>query len=223
MSMSRVRNLLAAIGALALLLVMLSLLVAAGFLRSLDLEVSNALAGDWVPALQLPLQAIALLGGMEATSLVALAIFLILWRRGYRVGAFSVGAFFGAVLIEVAYKKFFVHPGPPLALHHPDGPSLSDLAEGSLHLQASFPSGHMLRTVIVYGLLAFIVSRLAAPGVARRLAIPAAVLLIILMAFDRVYLEVHWASDVLGGLVLGCLALAVAVTWLELRGGTAIE
>ena len=220
---ARVQRLLAVIGALSFVFVLLSLAVAAGALRPLDVGVSRTLAADWIPALHVLLQGVALLGGIEATSLVALGIFLFLWRRGYRLGALSVGAFFGAVVIELAYKKLLRHPGPPLAISHPDGPSLSDLADSSLQLQASFPSGHMTRTVIVYGLLAFIVHRLAPAGFWRRVAVPAAIALIVLMAFDRVYLEVHWASDVVGGLVLGCLGLAVAITWLEFRGGTAIE
>ena len=220
---ARVQRLLAVLGVLSFLFVVLSFSVAAGALRPFDVGVSKTLAAGWIPALQILFQGVALLGGIEATSLVALGIFLFLWRSGYRLGAFSVGAFFGAVVIELAFKKLLRHPGPPVAISHPDGPSLSDLADSSLQLQASFPSGHMTRTVIVYGLLAFIVHRLTPAGLGRRAAVPAVIALIVLMAFDRVYLEVHWASDVVGGLVLGCLGLAVAITWLEFRGGTAIE
>ena len=73
----------------------------------------------------------------------------------------------------------------------------------------------MLRAVLVYGLLAFVVHRLAPPGPVRRLAIPAAVVVIAAEAFDRMYLGVHWQSDVLGGLLLGGLALAAAIAWLD--------
>jgi len=217
------RRMLAVVGALALGFVALSLLVASGSLRALDLGVAGALAAEWIPNLLPLFRGIALLGGIEATGLVVVGIFLFLWLGGHRRGSLAVGAFFGAIVVELAFKKFFVHPGPPPSLSHPDGPSLSDLADSSLQLQASFPSGHMTRTVLVYGLLAFVVGRLAPERPLSRLALPAAILLTVLMAFDRVYLEVHWASDVLGGLVLGGLGLAVAVTWLELKGGTAIE
>jgi undecaprenyl-diphosphatase len=35
------------------------------------------------------------------------------------------------------------------------------------------------------------------------------------MSFDRLYLAVHWESDVVGGLLMGGLALAAAVAWLD--------
>ena len=79
----------------------------------------------------------------------------------------------------------------------------------------SFPSGHMVRTVVVYGLLAFVFRRLAPSPVARGLAIPVAIVVIVLMAFDRLYLDVHWESDVVGGLLLGAIALLAATVWLD--------
>jgi membrane-associated phospholipid phosphatase len=36
-----------------------------------------------------------------------------------------------------------------------------------------------------------------------------------LEAFDRLYLEVHWESDVIGGLLLGATFLAAAISWIE--------
>jgi membrane-associated phospholipid phosphatase len=39
--------------------------------------------------------------------------------------------------------------------------------------------------------------------------------LVLLEAFDRLYLEVHWESDVIGGLLLGATFLAASISWLE--------
>ncbi|TMC87183.1 MAG: phosphatase PAP2 family protein [Chloroflexi bacterium] len=95
-----------------------------------------------------------------------------------------------------------------------DGPSISDYL-GSAVAHNSFPSGHMLRTVIVYGLIAFVVRRLAPDQWQRSLAIPVATVIIVAMAFDRVYLDLHWESDVVGGLLLGAIALVSATVWLD--------
>ena len=79
----------------------------------------------------------------------------------------------------------------------------------------SFPSGHLVRAVVAYGLIAFVVRRLAARRLARDLAIPIAVVLIVLEAFDRLYLDVHWESDVIGGLLLGAIGLLSGTVWLD--------
>jgi undecaprenyl-diphosphatase len=73
----------------------------------------------------------------------------------------------------------------------------------------------MVRTVVVYGLLAFVVRRLARSRAARALAIPVAIAVIVLMVFDRLYLDVHWESDVIGGLLLGAIGLVAATVWLD--------
>jgi undecaprenyl-diphosphatase len=72
----------------------------------------------------------------------------------------------------------------------------------------------MTRTVLVYGLLAFIVHRLTR-GRSRRAAVPLAVAVVALMAVDRLYLEVHWLSDVVGGALLGGICLLGAIIWLD--------
>jgi undecaprenyl-diphosphatase len=69
--------------------------------------------------------------------------------------------------------------------------------------------------VVVYGLLAFVVQRLSTRPLARRIAVPIAIVLILLVAFDRLYLDVHWESDVIGGLLLGAIALIAGTIWLD--------
>jgi membrane-associated phospholipid phosphatase len=123
-------------------------------------------------------------------------------------------AFAGGTALEVLYKAAFYHPGPSRALTHRDGPSVTDLVTSGGGLN-SFPSGHVVRSVIAYGLIAFVVRRLAPWPIARALAIPIAVVLIIVIAFDRLYLDVHWESDVIGGLLLGAIALLAATVWLD--------
>jgi membrane-associated phospholipid phosphatase len=193
----------------------LTLVVSAGWLGSLDHQVLQAMSSVWSESLHPLFQLIAELGGIEVTSILMLGLLIYLWRGGFGADALVVLAFAGGVILEVLYKFALYHPGPPRAISHRDGPSVTDLLTGGGGGLNSFPSGHIVRTVIAYGLIAFVVRRLAPWPIARALAIPVAVLLIVVEAFDRLYLDVHWESDVIGGLLLGAIALLAATVWLD--------
>jgi membrane-associated phospholipid phosphatase len=201
-------------GLLALAYVSFSLVVAAGALHRFDVEVAASFGTIYVPVLLPLFQAIALFGGLELTGLLAAGLFVYLWRQGYRLGAFAAAALPLSTLVELVYKHTINHPAP-FYLAHPDGPSISSLLVRPLGIEWSFPSGHVTRSMVIYGLLAFVVIRLAARPTLRRLALPVALLLVLLDAFDRLYLEVHWESDVIGGVLLGATFLAASISWLE--------
>lgn len=195
-----------------------TLVVAGGGFHSLDRSVAYGVSTLYVPALLNPFRAIALLGGIEATSAIALGLFLYLRRHGYRRGAPAAAAILLATVAETFYKRTVGQPGPPLNLSHSDGPSVTDLVERT-GFAASYPSGHMTRTVVAYGLLAFVAHRLSRRRWVRQAALPVFIAVMLLMVADRLYLGVHWESDVIGGLLLGATFLAAAVTWLELSEG----
>jgi undecaprenyl-diphosphatase len=203
-----------AIVALSVAFVVMTIAITAGLFTTPDHQVAEAMHAAWQDSLHVLFQLIAELGGLELTSILMLALFIYLWRGGFGADAVVVAAFAGAVVLEVLYKSLFFHPGPPRSLAHPDGPSLTDLLPGSGQGN-SFPSGHMVRTVVAYGLLAFVIRRLAPSRTVRMLAIPVAIVIIVVMAFDRIYLDVHWESDVIGGLLLGGVALVAATVWLD--------
>jgi membrane-associated phospholipid phosphatase len=191
-------------------------LVATGAVGALDQEVARGLAAAWRPTLGPVAQVVAVLGGAEVTVLLATGLAALLWRQGFRVEAAALLAFPIVQVLEVVYKWSLRHPAPPAPFEHPDGPSLVTMLHGgTLTFNGSYPSGHMMRTVLIYGLGAFVVRRLASPGWARTLAAPSAAVVVGLMALDRVYLGVHWQSDVVGGLLLGGAALAAAIAWLD--------
>src|SRR5207244_2487972 len=77
--------------------------------------------------------------------------------------------FVAAQAFELYYKWNLYHPQPPRSLAESDGPSISMLFSGT-GAGNSFPSGHVLRAVIVYGLLAFVIRRLAVSQRTRALA-----------------------------------------------------
>jgi undecaprenyl-diphosphatase len=200
--------------ALAVTFVVLTLVVGAGWLNTFDHQVVLTMSSAWSEPLHPLFQGIAELGGLEVTSILMVGLLIFLLRGGYGADALVVLAFVAALVLESLYKVALYHPGPPRSVTHADGPSLTGFLTGTDNLN-SFPSGHMVRTVIAYGLIAFVVRRLAQWRVARILAIPVAVVLIVVEAFDRLYLNVHWESDVIGGLLLGAIGVLSATLWLD--------
>ena len=81
----------------------------------------------------------------------------------------------------------------------------------------SFPSGHAMSAAVVYGTVAYLAARLQRRHLHRVLTMCAAILLILLIAASRVYLGVHYPSDVLAGIIIGlawaafCMALLEAI------------
>jgi undecaprenyl-diphosphatase len=74
----------------------------------------------------------------------------------------------------------------------------------------SFPSGHALASATFYPLLAYDLTRRHSAWV-RAVAVGAAVLMGLWIGFGRLYLGVHWPTDVLAGWALGALQATVAV------------
>lgn len=200
--------------ALAIAFAVLTAAVASGSLDATDRDVALAFQRIYKPLLQVPAQAVALLGGVEVTFGLAVVLFGFLWQAGYRIQSAAVGVYVIAVGLEELYKFIVFHPAPSGRLSHPDGPSVTSLFEGHGGGN-SFPSGHVLRSVVVYGLASFVVYRLALSERRGVAAAAGAVLLVAAVAFDRLFLEVHWITDVVGGLLLGGALLLVAMLWLD--------
>lgn len=77
----------------------------------------------------------------------------------------------------------------------------------------SFPSGHTVGAVLFYGLLAYLGARMAARGgTGRYLYIALGAVIILAVGASRVYLGVHFFSDVLGGWVVGAFWLSACLT-----------
>jgi len=192
----------------------LTIAITAGVFQYLDLQVAQAMHDAWRPSLHPLFQAIAELGSFEVTTALMLGLAIYLWRSGFGSDALVFAVFIAAQAFELYYKWNLYHPQPPHSIAEADGPSISMFFSGA-GVGNSFPSGHVLRAVIVYGLLAFVVGRLSSSPRIRALAVAGAVALIVLVSFDRLYLDVHWESDVIGGLLLGAIALLAGTVWLD--------
>jgi membrane-associated phospholipid phosphatase len=63
----------------------------------------------------------------------------------------------------------------------------------------SFPSGHAMGSLVAYGFLAYLLTRITPAHFQRRKAIALLAILVLLIGFSRIYLGVHFLSDVIGG------------------------
>ncbi len=76
----------------------------------------------------------------------------------------------------------------------------------------SFPSGHATVAIAFYGFLAYLLTRLIKNNIKRQLILAVAIVIIITIGFSRLYLGVHYVSDVLAGYLVGALALISGIS-----------
>lgn len=79
----------------------------------------------------------------------------------------------------------------------------------------SFPSGHAIMSVTFYGLMIYIISHNYKSVVLKSVVIPPIVALILVIGYSRVYLRVHYASDVAAGFIIGSLWLLISLDLLK--------
>lgn len=148
---------------------------------------------------------ITALGGTPILVLLTLAVALQLWINGHaRRALFAVIAVGGAQALSETLKAFFARPRPDIVPH--------EVAVYS----ASFPSGHAMLATAAYFTLAFILAAEIDRQRNRTGLYASAAVLAFLIGVSRVYLGVHWPSDVLAGWCAG-LAWAVAAASLYRR------
>jgi membrane-associated phospholipid phosphatase len=130
--------------------------------------------------------AISMLGSKPFLVIVAAVIgFLISKQSKLMVVLVALCGLVSAEFVDVLKESFGVARPPD-----PEGTSRS----------LSFPSGHVTGTSAMGILLSYVAWR---RKVATWLVIPASALMVVLMALSRIYLDRHWASDTLGGVLIG--------------------
>jgi undecaprenyl-diphosphatase len=128
------------------------------------------------------------LGGHAVLTFVTLAAIAYLVMTGKRHAALLVlVAVGGGMLLSTMLKLGFARPRPDLVPH------------GVRVYTASFPSGHAMLSAVTYLTLGALLARVEPSRRAKAFLLGLAILLTVLIGMSRVYLGVHWPSDVLAG------------------------
>jgi len=166
---------------------------------------------DWIQTLHAPvldqlMVTVSTIGNLGLVWIVLGCV--LLFSKRYRLVGIGVivAVALAGIATELVLKPLIMRPRPcdvntavTLLVSHPHG--------------SSFPSGHTCGAFAAFGALLFA----RKPRIPRSLTIAAGILAICI-AFSRLYLYVHYPSDVLGGIVLG-----LALGWLAIKIVTAIQ
>jgi len=174
-------------------------------LTQFDVTLLEWLHAHATPAGYAVFNAISLLGSPVTLTILALAVGFVLAARRERILlAGWLAAFAGGGLLDVVLKLVIRRPRPPGA------------AAFLQHFSWSFPSGHAMASLIGYGMLAYVLTLLWIHRRSAQIAVVlGAALLIIAIGFSRLYLGVHYFSDVVGGYAAGVLWLSACISGLE--------
>jgi undecaprenyl-diphosphatase len=150
------------------------------------------------------------LGGVAVLTLITLgALTYLLLLRRVRTAVFTLVAVFGGLLISSLLKSGFDRPRPELVPHD------------SYVYTASFPSGHSMMAAVTYLTLAAMLCRVQPSLQLRVFLVLLAILVTLLVGISRVYLGVHWPTDVLAGWSVGAAWAALCwlvARWMQRRG-----
>ena len=118
----------------------------------------------------------------------------LLWLAGFRLEAVFQGLAWGTSGISFFFKSIVRRPRPQ---GEPFRVAVANIGG------TSFPSGHVLNYMGVYGFLAYLVLTLVRPAALRRLILAGLMTMLSLVGLSRVYLGHHWFTDVLASYLLG--------------------
>lgn len=155
------------------------------------------------PALDQAVTLYTNLGGPVVMPVIAVLATCILawWRRSWTPVILIPGAALGSLLMTIAGKPFFGRTRPLLADAVPP-----------YEYSASFPSGHALNSLVIAGIIAYLIVLRQSGWRAQVLTIAAAACFAFTIGLSRVYLGHHWFTDVLAAWALGAAWLVLVIT-----------
>jgi len=161
-------------------------------------DASNPIGPAWLADMMADLTA---LGGIAVLTLLVVGVVFYLLSVGKRGTALLVGGAVGSgAILSALLKLGFDRPRPDLIAHL------------SHAYSSSFPSGHAMLSAVTYLTLGVLLARAHERRRTKIIVMTYGVTLTVLIGLSRIYLGVHWPTDVMAGWALG--AAWAAVWWL---------
>jgi undecaprenyl-diphosphatase len=191
-----------------------------GDTREIDMAIMLAFRAPGDPAdpigplwLEEAVRDITALGSTPILVIAVLAVFgFLMLAKAWRPAIFTLAASGGGLVLSSLLKEVIDRPRPDLVPH------------GNVVFTASFPSGHSMMSAVVYFTLAALIARLIERRRLKGYTMGVALILTLLVGVSRVYLGVHWPSDVLAGWAAGAawaLGCWLVARWIGLGGDEA--
>jgi undecaprenyl-diphosphatase len=175
-----------------------------GSTQQFDVAVLQWIGARHTPALTSLMTEVTPLGTGAVVLVVVGVAAAFLWHTEHRLSArLLLASTAGSILLNNVLKLWFDRPRPTVFAWETHAAS------------SSFPSGHAMSATVVYGTVAYLLARLQKHRWSRALTLSAAVVLIALICATRLYLGVHYPSDVLGGIVVGLAWAGFCMATLE--------
>src|SRR5262245_19056038 len=159
-----------------------------------DQRVRGAVEMTRLPYLEGPMQAVSILGSPAGLIPLIVVFSLLLWHYRRRWAFVLPLVMAGTGGLQLLSKWAVDRPRPNLAAW-------------------GFPSGHVLSLVVFLGLLVYLLSSSRLGRTWRWVGCGVSAGTLLAVAFSRLYLDMHWFSDVCGGFALG-LAYLLAIIWM---------
>jgi undecaprenyl-diphosphatase len=175
-----------------------------GETQAFDVAVLRYLETHHSPFLDKAMIEITFLGTGTIVLMIVFVSGMFLWLTKHKHSALLLMvATAGAILLNGLLKAGFDRPRPQV------------FEWGQHTVSSSFPSGHAMSAATVYMTVAYLAARLQRRHISRVLTLIAAVIVVMLIAISRLYLGVHYPTDVAAGVLIGIAWAALCMAMLE--------
>ena len=166
----------------------------------LDVNISKLIQSHTSPALDAIMLALSWFGNMPYSGITAITASLLFYLFRYKKEALFVILTMLSGAVSSAVKAIVNRPRPQHTF----------IRVIVKNMQQSFPSGHVMYYVILFGFIAFLMCRLIKiPRLLRGIIFYACMALVLTISISRIYLGAHWFTDVVGAYLLGSVCLFI--------------